>query len=89
MIAARPIDAREQEALALDAEDRVGSARERFVLAKELLAQENVLVRKLLLPDRRRGFVKTGLPEMFTGRGAVDRILPPGAATLLIAPLKR
>jgi hypothetical protein len=52
------------------------------VLADELLAQADVLVRKLLLADRGRRFVKTGLPEMFTGRGAVDRILPPSAATL-------
>jgi hypothetical protein len=52
------------------------------VLADELLAQADVLVRKLLLADRRRSLVKTGLPEMFTGRGAVYRILSPGAATL-------
>jgi hypothetical protein len=52
------------------------------VLAEELLAQADVLVRKLLLADRRRSLVKTGFPEVFTGRGTVDRILPPGAATL-------
>jgi hypothetical protein len=52
------------------------------MLANELLAQADVLVRKLLLGDRRRSLVKTGLPEMFTGRGAVDRILPLCTATL-------
>jgi hypothetical protein len=52
------------------------------VLADELLAQADVLVRKLLLADRRWSLVKTGLPEMLAGRGTVDRILPLGAATL-------
>jgi hypothetical protein len=52
------------------------------VLAHELLAQADVLVRKLFLADRRGSLVKTGLPEMFTGRGATDRILPLGAAAL-------
>jgi hypothetical protein len=52
------------------------------VLADELLAQADVLVRKLLLADRRWSLVKTGLPQMFTDRGAVDRILPLCTATL-------